>query len=127
MRSPCWSCLVFVVSLLMSLQSKVVDDIVYEVDCQTILIKKGADVDIGLFFCPYILFLIRLLTFLLGANPSSEEQEDALEDGAEQVNNVVHSFRLQQTTFDKKSFLTYLKVFIPVYLVQASGDVLSLR
>ncbi|KAF8484775.1 translationally controlled tumor-associated [Russula ochroleuca] len=72
---------------------KVVDDIVYEVDCQTILIKKGADVDIG-------------------ANPSSEEQEDALEDGAEQVNNVVHSFRLQQTTFDKKSFLTYLKGYM---------------
>jgi Translationally controlled tumour protein len=40
-----------------------------------------------------------------------------MEDGAKTVNNVVHSFRLQQTSFDKKSFLTYLKVFIPVYLV----------
>ena len=63
----------------------------------------------------------------LGANPSSEEQEEALEEGATQVNNVVHSFRLQSTTFDKKSFLAYLKVFIPVSLVEASGDVLSLR
>jgi len=45
-----------------------------------------------------------------GANPSAEEQEEALEEGAVQVNNVVHSFRLASTTFDKKSFLTYLKV-----------------
>lgn len=46
----------------------------------------------------------------IGANPSKEEQEEALEDGAQQVNNVVHSFRLQSTSFDKKSYLTYLKV-----------------
>lgn len=35
-------------SLLMSLYSKVIDDIVYEVDCQMITIKAGADVDIGM-------------------------------------------------------------------------------
>jgi len=72
---------------------KLVDDIVYEVDCQMTVIKAGADVDIG-------------------ANPSSEEQEEALEDGAVQVNNVVHSFRLQSTAFDKKSYLTYLKAYM---------------
>ncbi|KAL0070720.1 hypothetical protein AAF712_001941 [Marasmius tenuissimus] len=71
---------------------KVVDDIVYEVDCQMITFKEG-DVDIG-------------------ANPSAEEQEEALEEGAKQVNNVVHSFRLQSTAFDKKSFLTYLKGYM---------------
>ncbi|KAK1236626.1 hypothetical protein PQX77_000178 [Marasmius sp. AFHP31] len=71
---------------------KVVDDIVYEVDCQMIVVKEG-DVDIG-------------------ANPSAEEQEEALEEGASQVNNVVHSFRLQSTVFDKKSFLTYLKGYM---------------
>ncbi|KAJ7682757.1 translationally controlled tumor protein [Mycena polygramma] len=71
---------------------KVVDDIVYEVDCSMIVVKEG-DVDIG-------------------ANPSAEEQEEALEEGAQQVNNVVHSFRLQSTTFDKKSFLTYLKGYM---------------
>ncbi|KAF7352754.1 TCTP domain-containing protein [Mycena venus] len=48
---------------------KVVDDIVYEVECAMITIKEG-DVDIG-------------------ANPSQEEQEEALEEGAQQVNNVV--------------------------------------
>ncbi|KAJ7129619.1 Mss4-like protein [Mycena epipterygia] len=71
---------------------KLVDDIVYEVDCSMITVKPG-DVDIG-------------------ANPSSEEQEEALEEGATQVNNVVFSFRLQSTTFDKKSFLGYLKGYM---------------
>ncbi|KAL1738557.1 Mss4-like protein [Schizophyllum fasciatum] len=71
---------------------KVVDDTVYEVDCQMIVVKEG-DVDIG-------------------ANPSQEEQDEAIENGAQQVNNVVHSFRLQSTQFDKKSFLTYLKGYM---------------
>lgn len=44
-----------------------------------------------------------------GANPSAEEADEALEEGESKVNNVVHSFRLQSTSFDKKSFLTYLK------------------
>jgi len=72
---------------------KTIDDIVYEVDCSMITVKKGEDVDIG-------------------ANPSAEDQEEALEDGAIQVNNVVHSFRLQATQFDKKSFLLYLKGYM---------------
>jgi len=71
---------------------KLVDDIVYEVDCQMITVKEG-EVNIG-------------------ANPSAEEQEEGVEDGAAQVNNVIHSFRLQSTQFDKKSFLTYLKGYM---------------
>ena len=35
--------------LLMSRQSKLVDDIVYEVDCQLVTVKKGANFDIGQF------------------------------------------------------------------------------
>jgi hypothetical protein len=46
----------------------------------------------------------------IGGNPSAEEADEALEDGTSQVNNIVHSFRLQQTQFDKKTYLTYLKV-----------------
>jgi len=107
--------------LLMSRQSKVVDDIVYEVDCQNISVKKGADVDIGQLF-PLISCASFDLRIFQGANPSAEEQDDALEEGTEQVNNVVHSFRLQPTSFDKSTFLKYLKVFILVYLVRASGD-----
>ena len=62
----------------------------YEVDCAMIVVKDG-DVDIG-------------------ANPSAEEQEEALADGEVKVNNVAHSFRLKATQFDKKSYLGYLKV-----------------
>ncbi|KAF8450281.1 translationally controlled tumor-associated [Boletus edulis BED1] len=73
--------------------AKLVDEIVYEIDCKMTTVKKGVEVDIG-------------------ANPSSEEQEDALEDGTEQVNNVVSSFRLQSTPFDKKSYVTYIKSYM---------------
>ncbi|KAL4403056.1 hypothetical protein ACI68E_000838 [Malassezia pachydermatis] len=69
-----------------------VDDIVYEVDAATITIQDG-EVDIG-------------------GNPSAEEQAEALENGAEQVINLVHSFRLQATSFDKKSYLAYLKGYM---------------
>jgi hypothetical protein len=98
-----------------------VDDIVYEVDCQTITVKEGADVNIGSF----ILFSLDNTCdiFTQGANPSAEEQEEATEDGAKTVNNVVHSFRLQTTAFDKKSFLTYLKVLLPSHLVRAVDQI----
>jgi len=71
---------------------KLVDNIVYEVDCSMVTISEG-NVDIG-------------------ANPSAEEQDEGVEDGAQTVNNVVHSFRLQSTTFDKKGYLTYLKGYM---------------
>ncbi|PWN86599.1 putative translationally-controlled tumor protein [Acaromyces ingoldii] len=71
---------------------KDIDDVVYEVDAANIVVQEG-DVDIG-------------------ANPSAEEQQEALENGGQQVINIVHSFRLQSTTFDKKSYLTYLKGYM---------------
>lgn len=77
--------------------------------------------------CFLLCFALVDLRKFQGANPSAEEQEDALDDGSEQVNNVVHSFRLQVTSFDKSSFLKYLKVFLPVYLVQASSDLTTDR
>ncbi|EJF61231.1 translationally controlled tumor-associated [Dichomitus squalens] len=85
---------------------KEVDGIVYEVDCQLITVKAGADVDIG-------------------ANPSAEEQDEDVDDGAQQVNNVVYSFRLQSTSFDKKSYLTYLKSYMKAvksYLQEKGTD-----
>lgn len=45
----------------------------------------------------------------IGANASAEEQEEAVEDTEQKVNNVIHSFRLSSTSFDKKAYLTYLK------------------
>ncbi|KAL2201468.1 Mss4-like protein [Corynascus similis CBS 632.67] len=71
---------------------KEVDGVAFEVDCA--MITLGAvDVDIG-------------------ANASAEEQEEAVEDTEQKVNNVIHSFRLSSTSFDKKAYLTYLKTYM---------------
>ena len=45
----------------------------------------------------------------IGANPSAEEADEGVEDTAQQVIDVVHSFRLNETQFDKKSYLSHLK------------------
>lgn len=71
---------------------KTVDEVIYEADCAMIKVGNG-DIDIG-------------------ANPSAEAGDDDVDDGSEIVNNVVHSFRLQPTAFDKKSFLTYIKGYM---------------
>ncbi|KAK3942439.1 Mss4-like protein [Diplogelasinospora grovesii] len=71
---------------------KEVDGVAYEADCA--MITLGAvEVDIG-------------------ANASAEEAEEGVEDTAVKVNNIVHSFRLQSTQFDKKGYLTYLKGYM---------------
>ncbi|TLS23346.1 uncharacterized protein PpBr36_06734 [Pyricularia pennisetigena] len=70
---------------------KLIDDVVYEVDCTMITID-AVNVDTG-------------------ANASAEEAEEALEDGPTKVNNIIHSFRLQSSSFDKKSYMTHLKGF----------------
>ncbi|EHL01917.1 putative Translationally-controlled tumor protein like protein [Glarea lozoyensis 74030] len=40
------------------------------------------------------------------------EADEGTEDGAVQVNNVVNSFRLSQTSFDKKTYLSHLKGYM---------------
>jgi len=80
-----------------------VDDIVYEVECLKISIRPGADVDIG-------------------ANPSAEEQEEAVEDGATQEIDLVYHFRLQKTVFDKKAFLGHLKGYMKAISNQVSPE-----
>ena len=57
-------------------------------------------------FCDQHTDMFRIDT---GANASAEEAEDALEDGEVKVNNVVNSFRLQSTSFDKKTYMSHLK------------------
>ncbi|KAJ6783535.1 hypothetical protein PWT90_11201 [Aphanocladium album] len=47
-----------------------------------------------------------------GANASAEEAEEALDDAEQKVNNIVNSFRLQSTQFDKKGYLVYLKGYM---------------
>ncbi|SPO04518.1 probable IgE-dependent histamine-releasing factor [Cephalotrichum gorgonifer] len=71
---------------------KEVAGVVYEADCA--MITLGAvEVDTG-------------------ANASAEEAEEALDDQAVKVNNIVNSFRYTETSFDKKSYLSYLKGYM---------------
>lgn len=44
-----------------------------------------------------------------GANASAEEADEGVDDQVVKVNNIITSFRLQSTSFDKKGFLAYLK------------------
>ncbi|KAF1922471.1 translationally controlled tumor-associated [Didymella exigua CBS 183.55] len=71
---------------------KLIDGVVYEADCKKITI--GGE------------------TFDTGANASAEEQEEGAEDAAETKIDVVYSFRLNETGFDKKGYLTYLKGYM---------------
>ncbi|KAI1485331.1 Mss4-like protein [Biscogniauxia mediterranea] len=75
-----------------SFDLKEVDGVAYEADCA--MIEIGAvNVDTG-------------------ANASAEEAGEDLDDSAQKVNNIVHSFRLQPTSFDKASYLSYLKGYM---------------
>lgn len=50
-----------------------------------------------------------------GANASAEGgDDDGTEDAAIKVNNIIRSFRLQSTSFDKKGYLAYLKGAISI-------------
>jgi len=71
---------------------KAIGDVLYEVDCKMVTEGIG-NIDIG-------------------ANASAEEGEEALEDQATLVNDVVSGFRLQTTNFDKKSYTTYIKGYM---------------
>ena len=76
------------------------DDIVYEVNGSWTVINSGANVDIG-------------------ANPSQEETEEALEEGSTRVIDVIHTFQLEPTAFDKKTYLGHLKVRVIAACIQA--------
>jgi len=75
-----------------NLQEK--DGAVYEIDCKKIV--KGAE------------------NFDIGANPSAEEQEEALEEGGSTVIDVVDAFRLEPADFmaSKKDYLGHLKTYM---------------
>ncbi|KAK5997447.1 Translationally-controlled tumorhomolog-like protein [Cladobotryum mycophilum] len=76
-----------------SFDPKEVDGIVYEADCAMITLE-AVNVDTG-------------------ANASAEGgDEEGVEDQAVKVNNILSTFRLQSTSFDKKSYLAYLKGYM---------------
>ncbi|KAJ2533470.1 hypothetical protein IWW43_002726 [Coemansia sp. RSA 1935] len=65
----------------------------YEVDCKMVTLSNDGEIDIG-------------------GNPSAEEAEEQLDDSSETVNDVVHAGRLQETQFDKKSYMIYIKGYM---------------
>ncbi|KAK5132374.1 hypothetical protein LTR08_009145 [Meristemomyces frigidus] len=73
---------------------KEIDGAVYEADCKKITIGND-NIDIG-------------------ANPSAEGggDDEGDESNAQTVIDVVHSFRLNETQFDKKAYLSHLKGFM---------------
>lgn len=84
-----------------SYPTKVVDDIVIELDGKMISISNAIDES------------------LIGGNKSANPDEPAEEgaaDSEERVINVVHSHKLQQTAFDKKSFQLWLKDYMKALL-----------
>lgn len=49
----------------------------------------------------------------IGANPSAEGGDDEGADSTvETVNNVVYSFRLTPSSFDKKTYMSYIKGYM---------------
>ncbi|KAK3111646.1 hypothetical protein LTR53_012887 [Teratosphaeriaceae sp. CCFEE 6253] len=71
---------------------KLIDGVIYEADCRKITVG-GDNIDIG-------------------ANPSAEEADEGTEDATTTVLDIAHSFRLNETQFDKKSYLSHLKSYM---------------
>jgi len=81
---------------------KEIDGIVYEADGAMITVG-GDNIDIG-------------------ANPSAEDGDEAVDDTKAQVLNLTNSFRYQSTQFDKKSYLTYLKGYMKAVKAQLKDN-----
>ena len=73
---------------------KEVDGVAYEADCAKITI--GGE------------------TFDTGANASAEGGDEEADDQKETKIDVVHSFRLNETNFDKKAYLGHLKCMLQI-------------
>lgn len=72
---------------------KEIDGVAYEANCSKITVG-GDNIDIG-------------------ANPSAEGGDDEGGDDTKQtVIDIVHSFRLNETSFDKKAYLGHLKDYM---------------
>ena len=48
----------------------------------------------------------------IGANASAEEAAEELESSSKKVVDIVDAFRLQETSWDKKGFMGYIKTFM---------------
>ncbi|VDP94802.1 unnamed protein product [Echinostoma caproni] len=86
-----------------SFKFKLVDDVVYEVEGKYVIVSNKID------------------DSLLGANPSAEEENEALEEGSQRVIDLVHGMRLTYSPFDKKGYKDYLKVTGSFYVTNFAG------
>ncbi|ETS76735.1 hypothetical protein PFICI_12122 [Pestalotiopsis fici W106-1] len=81
---------------------KEIDGILYEADCA--MISVGGE------------------TFDTGANASAEEAEEGVEDGVSKVNNIIHSFQLQEMPMDKNGYKAHVKTFIKTVKAHIEAD-----
>ncbi|KAI1840566.1 hypothetical protein JX265_010108 [Neoarthrinium moseri] len=71
---------------------KEIDGILYEADCA--MIQVGGE------------------SFDTGANASAEEAGEDVEDGVQKVNNIIHTFQLQEIPLGKADYKNHVKSFI---------------
>ena len=58
----------------------------------------------------------------IGANASAEEPEEELESTSKKVVDLVDAFRLQETSWDKKGFMGYIKTFMKAVAEKLSPE-----
>jgi len=72
---------------------KEIDDVIFEIQAKTILVDDSG-IDIG-------------------ANPSAEGGEDEpVDESVRRVVNIVHNHQLSETSYDKSSFMMWLKNYL---------------
>jgi hypothetical protein len=58
----------------------------------------------------------------IGANASAEEAPEELESAAKKVVDIVDAFRLQETSWDKKGFMGYIKLYMKAVAEKLSPE-----
>ncbi|CAD0038787.1 unnamed protein product [Aureobasidium pullulans] len=95
-----------------SFDLKLVNGAVYEVDCANIVVGND-NIGTPASFHNSLATGTNKTFADIGANPSAEDGGDeGADDTASTAIDVVHSFRLVKTSFDKKSYMGYLKQYI---------------
>ncbi|RWS12431.1 microtubule-binding protein-like protein [Dinothrombium tinctorium] len=90
---------------------KLVDDCLYEVQCQVCIAFKNGCVFINYFlFIQYVTRRQGEIT-LEGANPSAEEFEEGTDDSVESGLDLVLNQRLVETGFSKADYKNYIKTY----------------
>jgi len=83
-----------------------VDDLVYEVESKMI-VKSEGNYDIGA---------------NASQDPDAEKEDDGFDSTQQTVCNVLDAQHLQQTAFDKKSYMTYIKGYMKKLVDQLKED-----